>query len=100
LCPSSRNRRGSLDKTHGPHDFCDPRSAVLALPDVFTKVLGLKLSDRTASDEFGWFCVDDVYHHTIAVFRGKPALHHYAFDFHLHQGPARIADTLLAKDRT
>ncbi|WP_245329317.1 VOC family protein [Bradyrhizobium centrolobii] len=73
---------------------------VLAVRDVFTNVLGLKLSDRTTGDEFNWFRAHDGYHHTVAVFRGEPALHHYAFDFHSLQDLARIADSLVLKDRT
>lgn len=69
------------------------------LHDVFTKVLGLKLSDRTAGDEFNWFRANDGYHHTMAVFRGDPALHHYAFDFHALQDLAGIADGLVVKGR-
>jgi len=73
---------------------------VLAVRDAFTGVLGLKLSDRTTGDEFNWFRAHDGYHHAVAVFRGEPALHHYAFDFHSLQDLAQIADSLVLKDRT
>ncbi|WGF89991.1 VOC family protein [Marinivivus vitaminiproducens] len=72
---------------------------VLVLKDVFTKLFGMQLSDRTAGDEFNWFRCHDGYHHTLAVFRGEPGLHHYAFDFHALEDLAGMADTLVLKDR-
>lgn len=73
---------------------------VLVVRDVFTKILGMKLSDRTAGDEFNWFRCHDGYHHTLAVFRGDPAVHHYAFDFHSLEDLSGIADGLVLKDRS
>jgi hypothetical protein len=70
------------------------------LKDVLTNVLGLKLSDRTAGDEFNWFRAHDGYHHTVAAFRGEPGLHHYAFDFHALEDLAGIADGLVIKNRS
>lgn len=72
---------------------------VLELRDTFIKLFGMKLSDRTAGDEFNWFRCHDAYHHTLAVFRGEPAVHHYGFDFPALQDLSGIADTLVLKDR-
>ena len=73
---------------------------VLVIRDVFTKLFGMKLSDRTAGDEFNWFRCHDGYHHTLAVFRGDPQLHHYAFDFHSLEDLAGMADGLVLKNRS
>ncbi|WP_156640028.1 VOC family protein [Bosea sp. PAMC 26642] len=73
---------------------------VLVIRDVFTKLLGMKLSDRTAGDEFNWFRCHDGYHHTLAVFRGEPSVHHYAFDFHSLEDLSGMADGLVVKDRS
>lgn len=73
---------------------------VLVLRDVFVKLLGMKLSDRTAGDEFNWFRCQDGFHHTLAVFKSEtPAVHHYAFDFHALEDLAGIADSLVIRDR-
>lgn len=72
---------------------------VLVIRDVFTRLFGMKLSDRTAGDEFNWFRCHDGYHHTFAVFRGEPQLHHYAFDFHALEDLAGMADALVLKNR-
>ncbi|MGO1075473.1 VOC family protein [Inquilinus sp. CA228] len=71
----------------------------LLVRDFLTRLLGMQLSDRTAGDEFLWFRGWDGYHHTVAVFRGEPQLHHYAFDLHALEDLAGIADTLVLKDR-
>lgn len=72
---------------------------VLVFRDVFTKLFGMRLSDRTAGDEFNWFRCHDGYHHTLAVFKGDPAVHHYGFAFDSLQDLSGIADGLVVKDR-
>jgi catechol 2,3-dioxygenase len=57
------------------------------------------LCDRTSGDEFNWFRCNDGYHHTLALFRGDPSVHHYAFDFNALEDLAGIADGLVLKKR-
>jgi catechol 2,3-dioxygenase len=72
---------------------------VLVVRDVFIKLFGMLLSDRTSGDEFNWFRCNDGYHHTLALFRGDPSVHHYAFDFNALEDLAGVADGLVLKKR-
>ena len=72
---------------------------VLEMRDIFIKLFGMKLSDRTAGDEFNWFRCQDGYHHTLAVFGGEPSVHHYGFAFHNLQDFSGVADGLVLKER-
>ncbi len=74
-------------------------SDTLLVRDVLTKVLGMKLSDRTSGDEFLWFRAVDGYHHTVAVFLGDDALHHYGFEFQTLGEVGSMADVLASQDR-
>ncbi|MCO6188413.1 VOC family protein [Rhizobium sp. L1K21] len=62
------------------------------------KVLGMKLSDKTADDGLRWYRAQDGFHHTIAMGTGPTKLHHYAFDQRSMQDLQRIADNLAIRD--
>lgn len=66
--------------------------------DLLTKVLGLKLSDRTTNFERAWYRAWDGFHHTIAVGEGT-GFHHYAFDAYNVEAIVALADGLAAEDR-
>jgi catechol 2,3-dioxygenase len=63
------------------------------------KILGMKLSDKTADEGLRWYRAEDGYHHTIAMGPGESGLHHYAFDLHSLEDLAGIADNLARKNR-
>ena len=67
--------------------------------EFMTGTLGMRLSDETSGGEFAWFRAWDGYHHTVAVFVGPPALHHYGFDFHSIEDLAAVAESLVLRDR-
>jgi catechol 2,3-dioxygenase len=67
--------------------------------DLITRLLGIKLSDRTTQYERAWYRCADGYHHTIAAGPGN-GLHHYAFDAHGFTDLAGVADALVAKGRS
>ena len=67
--------------------------------DLVTRLLGMKLSDRTTGYERAWYRCADGYHHTFACGPGD-GLHHYAFDAHALYDLAGVADALAAKGRS
>jgi Glyoxalase/Bleomycin resistance protein/Dioxygenase superfamily len=71
--PGARARR--LDhvnvRVNDPHGFYE----------FMTRVLGMRLSDRTADYSRAWYRAADGFHHTIAAGPGE-GLHHYGFDAH------------------
>ena len=72
----------------------DPRG----FHDLVTRLLGMKLSDRTTQYERAWYRAADGFHHTFAAGPGN-GLHHYAFDAHGLYDLAGTADALVAKGR-
>ena len=72
----------------------DPRG----FHDLVTRLLGMKLSDRTTQYERAWYRAADGFHHTFAAGPGN-GLHHYAFDAHGLHDLAGTADALVAKGR-
>jgi catechol 2,3-dioxygenase-like lactoylglutathione lyase family enzyme len=72
----------------------DPRG----FHDLVTRLLGMKLSDRTTQYERAWYRAADGFHHTFAAGPGN-GLHHYAFDAHGLYDLAGAADALVAKGR-
>ena len=73
----------------------DPRG----FHDLVTRMLGMKLSDRTTQYERAWYRAADGFHHTFAAGPGN-GLHHYAFDAHGLYDLAGVADALVAKGRS
>lgn len=73
----------------------DPRG----FHDLVTRLLGMKLSDRTTQYERAWYRAADGFHHTFAAGPGS-GLHHYAFDAHGFTDLAGTADALVAKGRS
>jgi catechol 2,3-dioxygenase len=67
--------------------------------DLVTRLLGMKLSDRTTNYERAWYRCADGFHHTFACGPGS-GLHHYAFDAHGLYDLAGVADALVAKGRS
>jgi len=70
-----------------------------AVAEFMTSTLNMRLSDETSGGEFAWLRAWDGYHHTVAVFVGPPALHHYGFDFHSIEDLATVAENLVVRDR-
>ncbi|MGX1100217.1 VOC family protein [Amorphus sp. MBR-141] len=68
--------------------------------DCITDILGMKLSDQTDGGALRWFRAEDGYHHSLALGPGEGRLHHYAFDLKSQEELARLADTLVARERT
>ncbi len=66
--------------------------------DLVTRLLGIKLSDRTTNYERAWYRCADGFHHTFAAGPGN-GLHHYAFDAHGLYDLAAVADALVGKGR-
>lgn len=48
--------------------------------DMFTDILGMKLSDTADDDSFLFMRAADGFHHSVAVVQGEPGLHHYSFE--------------------
>lgn len=68
--------------------------------DCITDILGMKLSDQTEGGQLRWFRAEDGYHHSLALGPGEGRLHHYAFDLKSQEELARLADTLVSKERS
>nr|WP_267972797.1 VOC family protein [Allorhizobium ampelinum] len=48
--------------------------------DMFADILGMKLSDTADDGSFLFMRAADGFHHTVAVVKGEPGLHHYSFE--------------------
>ncbi|MBF2714125.1 oxidoreductase [Agrobacterium vitis] len=66
--------------------------------DLVTRMLGLRLSDRTENFSNAWYRGADGYHHLLAAGIGS-GLHHYGFAARSVIDIADLADTLAAKGR-
>jgi len=70
-----------------------------AFHEFTTKVLGMRLSDRTDDYSRAWYRAGDGFHHTIAAGPGE-GLHHYGFDAYSILDLAAVADGLVLKGRS
>ena len=73
----------------------DPRG----FHDLMTRMLGMRLSDRTEDFSRAWYRAADGFHHTVAAGVGS-GLHHYGFDAHSIVDLVGVADNLVAHGRT
>lgn len=80
-------------------DHCTMRTSdPQGFHDLVTKVLGMRLSDRTESFSNAWYRAGDGYHHTLSAGVGS-GLHHYGFAARSVMDLADFADALAAKGR-
>lgn len=93
--PDLTNRRRVRRLEHVNLRADDPKG----FHDFATRLLGMKLSDRTMNFERAWYRCADGYHHTFACGPGS-GVHHYAFDAHGLYDLAGVADALVAKGRS
>jgi catechol 2,3-dioxygenase-like lactoylglutathione lyase family enzyme len=94
IAPASLNGKRVRRLEHVNLRATDPRG----FHDLVTRLLGMKLSDRTTQYERAWYRAADGFHHTFAAGPGN-GLHHYAFDAHGLYDLAGTADALVAKGR-
>lgn len=94
VAPAAGNSRRVRRLEHVNLRASDPKG----FHDLATRLLGLRLSDRTTNFERAWYRCADGFHHTFACGPGS-GLHHYAFDAHGLYDLAGVADALVAKGR-
>ena len=70
-----------------------------AFSELATKLLEMKLSDRTENYERAWYRAADGFHHTFAAGPGS-GIHHYAFDAYSVLNLVEVADDLVARGRS
>lgn len=63
------------------------------------RVLGLRLSERTAGYELVWLRAADGRHHTVGILKGQTGIHHYSWEFAGFSDFKRLGDVLDALDR-
>ncbi|KVP93997.1 hypothetical protein WJ96_12570 [Burkholderia ubonensis] len=51
-----------------------------AMQDMLSELFGMQLSDTVDNEEFVFMRSANLYHHTIAIAKGRPGLHHVAFE--------------------
>jgi len=65
-----------------------------AMQDLLADLFGMELSDTSDNEEFIFMRAADLYHHTVAIIKGRPGLHHVSFEA-LHLADLmRVADQL------
>lgn len=65
-----------------------------AMQDMLADLFGMRLSDTADNEEFVFMRAADLYHHTVAIIKGRPGLHHVSFEA-LHLADLmRVADQL------
>lgn len=80
-------------------DHCTLRSSdPQGFHDLVTKLLGLRLSDRTENFSNAWYRAGDGYHHALSAGTGS-GLHHYGFAARSIMDVADIADRLASEGR-
>lgn len=95
IAPAALNGKRVRRLEHVNLRATDPRG----FHDLVTRLLGMKLSDRTTQYERAWYRAADGFHHTFAAGPGN-GLHHYAFDAHGFGDLAGTADALVEKGRS
>lgn len=80
-------------------DHCTMRASdPQGFHDLVTKILGLRLSDRTENFSNAWYRAGDGYHHALSAGVGS-GLHHYGFAARSIVDVADIADGLASEGR-
>lgn len=62
--------------------------------DMLRDVLGMQLSDTADNEEFLFMRAADRFHHTVAVVKGPPGLHHFSFEARHLGDLLRVCDQL------